>query len=159
MSNALNSSGDFPYVPASSTWVNPNSFDGNYSRILEKGESNSYWLYFMPSGVVTTGFYRSEYYDLSSTKAVIPGRWTFVVGTYDGQRLRIYIDGKPSGSRSASGAPAQTSDPLVIGWKFNGVGWDHFDGLMDDVRILDRAATFPEVQEMMRSRTSDSVRQ
>lgn len=72
-------------------------------------------------------------------------QWHHVAGTYDGATLRLYIDGEPAGSASYGGRVAESPYPLKIGSS----GYDDarlFDGLIDDVRIWNRALSADELR-------------
>ena len=97
-------------------WVFPTSISGG-NRIVEKGSSNSYWLDVNPSRQVVVGFYDGAYHDLLDPGILAINTWHFVAGTYDGSVLRLYVDGVLVNSMPLVSRPAQTAEPLVIGWK------------------------------------------
>lgn len=134
-------------------WVNPDYFFGG-NRIVEKGNSNSYWLDINPNNNTVIGFYDGAYYDLISKNTIALNKWSFIVGTYDGALLKIYINGTLNNSRSISSQLYQSAQPLVIGWKYNGITADHYSGLMDDIRIYNRALSAKEIQ-LLADRPSD----
>lgn len=66
------------------------------------------------------------------------GVWTHAAAVYDGQAMRLYLNGSPVGSLAKSGAVA--ADPAIDAAVGNHPGGGRpFDGLIDDVRIYDRA--------------------
>lgn len=74
------------------------------------------------------------------------GRWVHLAGTYDGQVLRIYMDGEEEGVMERSGPVRPNTFPLVLG-SF-AVGHDaHFTGLLDEVKLYDRALSGEEVRQ------------
>ena len=75
------------------------------------------------------------------------GRWSHLALTYDGKTLRLYEDGTPISSRAISGTILRTKDPLWIGG--NRPYGEHFEGLIDDVRVYDRALSASEVRAAM----------
>ena len=103
-----------------------------------------------------TGHYRltlggtfGNYLDSGRTPAV--GQWQHVAATYDGTTARIYVDGVADGEhdlhRRTSATPtpggsAPTARPPA----------GFFDGLVDNVRIYDRALSPSEIQLDMASR-------
>jgi hypothetical protein len=69
--------------------------------------------------------------------------WTHLAATYDGATLRLYVNGAQQATRAVTG-PLQTSaGPLRIGG--NGVWDEWFAGLIDDVRVYNRALSPTEV--------------
>jgi hypothetical protein len=75
------------------------------------------------------------------------GRWTHLAVTYDGGRYRLYVGGRQASSRSASGAILRTTDPLWIGG--NHPYGEYFRGVIDEVRVYDRALSRSEVVAAM----------
>ena len=71
--------------------------------------------------------------------------WSHVAATYDGAALRLYVDGAPAGSTAVTGSMAVTSGVLRIGG--NNLWNEWFSGLIDEVRIYDRALSQAEIQE------------
>jgi hypothetical protein len=81
------------------------------------------------------------------------GNWVHAVGTYDESagEYRLYINGELVGVSSDSFGPADAdnSQPYTIGaTMIDGSPSNHFDGLIDDVRIYDRALSPSEVFEL-----------
>jgi hypothetical protein len=70
--------------------------------------------------------------------------WTHVASVYDGSKVTCYINGEESGSASRTGNLINTGDDLVIG----GYDAEQFNGMIDDVRIYDRALTAGEIAEI-----------
>jgi hypothetical protein len=69
------------------------------------------------------------------------GRAYHIVGTYDAQGMRLYVDGALAGERPTGGVPLRTSgEALQIGRGLTGGRFD-FDGTIDEVAIYDRALT------------------
>ena len=85
------------------------------------------------------------------SRSLSVGSWYHVVGIYDQQNLSIYIDGVIDGSNNIGAiTPYTGSAPLRIG---NILHTDHggagvFDGVIDDVRIYNRALTDVEVSQL-----------
>lgn len=70
-----------------------------------------------------------------------PGTWVHVVATYDGRTMRLYRDGVLVDSNNTGAMPLPTADvPFKVG--------QGFEGLLDDVRIYDRALSPTEVQSL-----------
>jgi len=71
-------------------------------------------------------------------------RWYHVTGVYDGNNVRIYVDGMLEGETPLQGTVKSNSDPLTIGSHTGGSG-EYFDGMVDDVRIYNRALSESEI--------------
>ena len=128
------------------SWFNSKRLD-NAGRLVEKGASNSYWL-FLVSNRVNTGFFSSGYNNLLSSTTIQSGKWYYTCGVYDGNTLKIFIDGQLSNSRIEKKEPLHNNQPITIGWKYNGIKVDYFQGEIDDIRIYNRALSDSEIQEL-----------
>ena len=73
--------------------------------------------------------------------------WSFLASTYDGSVLRLYVNGVLVSSSAVSGSLAASSGVLRIGG--NGVWPEWFAGLIDEVRIYNRALSAGEIQSDM----------
>jgi len=63
--------------------------------------------------------------------------WSHLALTYDGATLRLYVNGTEVSSRAVTGDILRTNDPLWIGG--NHPYGEYFQGLIDEVRVYDRA--------------------
>ena len=73
--------------------------------------------------------------------------WTYVAFTYDGANLRLFINGTQVATRAATGAIQTTNNPLWIGG--NSPYGEYFRGLIDEVRVYNRALAQADVQADM----------
>lgn len=88
----------------------------------------------------------------SSANALTLNTWTHVAGTFDGNELKCYVNGNLEGTLSFIGTIApSTAYPLALGRLADPVyGPDrYFDGVMDEVRIWNRALSQAELQAGM----------
>ena len=69
--------------------------------------------------------------------------WTHLAATYDGATLRIFVGGSQSATLAVSGSILTSNNPLRIGG--NTIWSEWFSGLIDDVRIYNRALTAGEI--------------
>ncbi len=73
--------------------------------------------------------------------------WVHLAGAYDGQTIRLYRDGQQVASAAAPGAMQQCSASTTIGSNLS-QNAEFFPGLIDEVRVLDRALSAPEVKTL-----------
>ena len=69
--------------------------------------------------------------------------WTHLAVTYDGASLRLYVNGLQVGSKTQSGPLPVTNGSLRIGG--NAVWREYFTGLIDEVRVYNRALSRDEI--------------
>lgn len=139
-----------------SAWIRTTEPQGDYNYILAKGASGclaaSYGLYTGPNGGLM--FYIARNQGLSYTRSpdggasVWNGAWHFVVGTYDGSSVRLYVDGSQVGNGNLYNGPIVYDFPdndLFIGHYDKCQALD-FHGAVDSVQIYGRALTAPEIR-------------
>ena len=72
------------------------------------------------------------------------GSWTHVALTYDGAMLRLYVNGAAVASQPAAGTVEANTNPLRIGG--NVPYGEYFQGIIDEVRVYNRALSAAELQ-------------
>ena len=68
-----------------------------------------------------------------------------VAGTFDGQTMRVYMDGKACGTMARPGPLQPNSKMLCLG-NYDAGHAAHFTGLLDEVKLYGRALSADEVQ-------------
>lgn len=131
-------------------WVNPASASGWRTAILKESPTAlAYSLYSRnsanrPAAVINTG---GADVAATSSAAVALNVWTHLAATYDGSRLRLYVNGVENANLSSTGTLIPTASPLRIGG--NAVWGEYFKGMIDEVRIYNRALSAVEIQTDM----------
>jgi len=105
------------------------------------------------------GIWNGKYYNLSIQiedtgypvyiTDPVAGVWAHLALTYDGTTVRYYLNGEEIYTAQASGTLSKTYYPWQIG--ANGKNSNYFKGLIDDVRIYDRALSAAEIEELANS--------
>ena len=92
----------------------------------------------------------------NSVNSPIPGNWYHIIGTFDGTQHKIYVNGNLEGTVSYTGTFSTTDYPLIFGGYFYHILPTHpqeylqkylFNGIIDEVRIYNRALTAEEIKE------------
>jgi len=84
--------------------------------------------------------------ELDSNIAVNDGQWHYIVGTYDDPVVKVYVDGVEENTmRESSRLTGSTVGGLTIGQR----GGNIISGIIDEVRIYNRALTEPEILAAM----------
>jgi hypothetical protein len=145
-----------------SAWWNAVDFSGaGNNGLVDKGaadHSDPYYQYHL--GVTGTqyrgeghfGFWVAAGGKIASTDyaAWTAGRLYHLVGTYDGEEVRLYVDGELGHSAPASGPIAEYGKDLYIA-RFSNLereGVDFLPGTIEEVTIWDRALSADEVSEL-----------
>jgi hypothetical protein len=135
-------------------WVYVRSFPTTWPPIVKKNGSgaNEYTGYSLecydsgPQAVFSVCL-EGPLVGQSQGVAFSPGDWHFVVGVYDGEACRMYLDGVPSEPQPYTGQVIPSSNHLFIGRDpFNTTRY--FDGVIDDVCIFDRTLQFFEIEAL-----------
>jgi concanavalin A-like lectin/glucanase superfamily protein len=109
----------------------------------------------------STGFYRqllgvwSHIGEITGTwsravdTAVLPlGKWTYVVGTFDGSTIRLFKNGTLVDAAPAAGSPpAAGSVPLYIGSRWWLQSLQFFTGSVDDVALYPKALDAKRIEK------------
>jgi MYXO-CTERM domain-containing protein len=85
---------------------------------------------------------------ISPADQLTAGQWSHVSATYDGARMRIYLDGTEVASTAANGAvDASAAVPVAVGDQPQ--GGRAFGGLIDEVFFYTRALSATELAALM----------
>ena len=140
-------------------WVRPVSFTGvGNNAILEKpftSHSNPFYQYKLgvtgdsfsnlPASFIFSLAINGSYNFVSTnSNAWNPNNWYFVVGTYDGSIMRLYVNGIQVAVKAASGSISGYGQNLYIG-KVSNIN-KFTPGIFDDIRIYNRALVPSEIQ-------------
>ncbi len=147
------------YAISLTAWVKNSSFPTNVAqRFIAKAsdatEAGSYWVLGQTS---TSGqnrlFFRLKSGNMTRTLAASTGNlplnaWYHVAATYDGARMRLYLNGAEVGSLKKTGALSRgTGVPLHIGRSPEGS--NYMRGAIDDVRVYRSGLSKYEVSRII----------
>jgi hypothetical protein len=126
-------------------WIKPNTGYGElYPRIIQATGQFAFCI-------STGGFLRYHIYptvggdpDVASTIIIPVGEWTHVAATWDNEQLKLYINGEFNNSLTQAGPLNAFTGPLAIGGTTDQLR--QFNGLIDEVRIYNRALSAEEVR-------------
>jgi hypothetical protein len=99
-----------------------------------------------PDFILTIG---STCHECVATIGIYPNNWYFIVGTYDGSTMKIYVNGVLGKTLNVSGSISWNTQVPFIGHNTWG-GWAA--GVIDEVRIYNRALSASEIQSLYYSR-------
>jgi fibronectin type 3 domain-containing protein len=127
-------------------WVYATNWTGN-RRVLEKGNSDDQYRLLVENGV-----FKFDLTGVGTATTALPptAQWVHVAGTWNGSTMSIYYNGVLKTSVAAKGTNATTGDALVIGAKNgSGTAGDYCQGMLDDVRVYNRALSAAEISIVM----------
>jgi hypothetical protein len=120
-------------------WVKPAALLGWRTVIAKEGNEGAYALYATDLGPWPAGYVRinSEVEAVRWFRTLPLGEWSHIAMTYDGETMRLFVNGEEKESRAQTGPAMITNGQLSIGGHTAWGQW--FKGQMDDVRIYDVA--------------------
>ncbi len=124
------------------TW--PNNSDWA-SIILRKGDSNpNNWELEVNLGKVVMVLDDYDAYGIRGNTTLANNAWYHVAGTWDGEYVRVYVNGVLDNTPTARAAPIGTDTrDVYLGGRI--LSTDVTDGMVDDVRFYSRALTAAEI--------------
>ncbi|MDA1192162.1 MAG: LamG domain-containing protein [Candidatus Poribacteria bacterium] len=140
-----------------SVWVKIDNATGTYQMIAGKEgwPNRNYSMWVLPT-VVTFGFTSGANDVQMQGGDVVNDEWRHIVGTYDGEFLRAYIDGAFVKQQGAAGDPNTCACPFFIGSQPPGGGGPTV-GAIDEVAIFSHAVDEDEVAELFAGLTPLAV--
>jgi PKD repeat protein len=131
-------------------WVRPTAATSGWRNVLMKEQPGGavYELYAdTGSGKPAGGVYTTAENMVHGGSSLAPNVWSHVATTYDGTTQRLFVNGVEVASRAQVGPLRASSYPLRIGG--NNVWGEYFDGVIDEVRVYNRALAPSEIQKDM----------
>ncbi len=105
-----------------------------------------------PSGYVHIG--TSDNF-ITGGSALPLNTWSHLAATYDGSNLDIYVNGYLAGTLGMTGALTTSTGALRIGG--NSIWGEFFNGLIDEIRVYNRALNQAEIRSDMSTAIGGSV--
>ena len=137
-----------------SAWVHALDWTSN-RRVLQKGNTDSQYRLLIEGGELVW-----HIANVGRLETALPpvNEWFHLAATYDGTRMRVFVNGAQTGTLAATGAIPVTADPLYLGTKTPAsIAGDHLNGSLDDVRIYNRALKVTEIGTLAGLDLTDSL--
>ena len=130
-------------------WVNPSANTGWRSVILKESSNGfGYALYALNNASRPAGYvHTNSDIAVTGTAALPLNSWTHLALSFDGSTERLYVNGTQVRTGAVTGAMVSASGALRIGG--NSIWGEYFRGLIDEVRIYNRALAASEIQTDM----------
>ena len=128
-----------------SAWV---KWDGSSGENIIYNKENLYEAR-VSGGYVHYAWRPHWAWDGGTSFPITQDTWTYVTTVYDGHRQILYKNGQEVFSRSQSGSIGSNGNKLLIGARGSSNPRNFFGGLIDEVKIYDRALAENEIVEDM----------
>ncbi|HEX7278699.1 MAG TPA: LamG-like jellyroll fold domain-containing protein [Solirubrobacterales bacterium] len=133
-------------------WVRPTT-NGGWRSVLMKERGTTgmvYSLYSSNGSKPAVENFTGAETGVAGPTALSLTAWTHLAATYDATRLRLFVNGAQVASQALTASMPNTANPLRIGG--NAVWGDYFSGLIDEVRVYNRALTAAEITADMNAK-------
>jgi len=97
-----------------------------------------------PFGVIQVDVNHAAFWPTSG-KAVNDGYWHFVLVTYDGTTVKIYVDGKLDNSATSWNAASSNLLSATVNTKTNHIDFGGYNSLLKNVNFYDYALSDPSM--------------
>jgi len=134
-------------------WIYKNVGGQSFQRIVQKGNVNqAYGLLFESTTTLKARLYLGADTDFTLQTNFDTGKWKHVVMTYDSHYIKGYVDGVNVYTSADQNCTIGTiGHNLQIGRRGDGHTGTYFNGLIDDVRIYNRALSAEEIKLLYES--------
>ena len=113
--------------------------DGNYGLIIDRRG--------VPEAGLNIGGGRDNRFTVEAREPLTIESWSHLAMTYDGDTLRLFINGRPAGEKNVGRPRKPGTRGLAFGRRQDGFGDGyHFRGAIDEVRLYDRALTAEQIR-------------
>jgi hypothetical protein len=146
-------------------WINPNNLTG-YKTVICKENGSTNLSYALSANNSTSGTSNQRpdtririgttTSTATGTTKLVLNTWTHIASTYDGAVLRFYVNGTQVSTANVTGNMVTTTNMLRIGGS-TALGTQYFAGLIDEVRIYNKALTQAQIQADMNTPVAPDV--
>ena len=126
----------FAFLHKGSSWNSAVSLGGSVVSTTSSALATKSGKFYFNIGGTTT---------VSSTPTLVEGQWYHVVGTRTGTTMRLYIDSAVETSTSTSSQTVTNANVKKIGDDTDHSYDRHYEDLIDEVRLYNRALTQKEI--------------
>jgi regulation of enolase protein 1 (concanavalin A-like superfamily) len=136
-------------------WVYPTAL-GAWRDVVYKGDD----LYYLEAATPVSGACAGVGNSYTNGVLAAPGQlalnaWSHLASSYDGATLRLFVNGVQVASQAWPGPITVSALPLSIG--ADTLHGSHFAGLIDEVRVYNRALSIGEIQRDLNTPVAQSV--
>ena len=130
-----------------SVWARPDDGPDRERFLVSHGSWQNRWKLSMtpegrPRWTVRTS---TGVIDLDAPGSLVPEQFVHLAATYDGAEMVLYVDGVRAAAAAHAGPMPVVDLPLLLGQMLPGDAGYNFPGVLDDVRVYNRALTEAEV--------------
>jgi len=134
---------DFAAATKAVPWLVCKNFheeaDGNYGLTISRGG--------VPQAGLNIGGGRDNRFTVEAREPLAVEAWSHLAMNYDGDSLRLFVNGKPAGEKKVGRQRKPGSRGLAFGRRQDNFGDGyHFRGAIDEIRLYDRALSAEQIR-------------
>ena len=145
--------GDFNGTQSFSLQAYVKTTSTSYQRIISKWRKSDFdaqWTFNIDNGNIEFTRELDPWAVSSTSGALTLNKWHLITATYDGSKMRVYIDGQLEGELELGAISRGNDLNVIIGASYSNSSnfdtSDHFEGEMDEVSVWNRALTEQEIK-------------
>jgi len=139
------------------TWVNISTTDGAHTFVAKWNDNTNDYSYIFKdwdeSDKLSIELSKNFHNDLCALQSRSPlplDTWIHVATTFDGQAVKLYMNGQEENTSIVQGTIRNSQTDLIIGALYAGEGiLQHLRGMMDEIRIWNYARSPEEINDFM----------
>jgi len=137
-----------------SAWIKPSNAEGGYQGIVGSTTSGGFKMFIKRGKLAFKVTTNENGAKLPNEGMIQNDVWQMVTCTFDGSTMRMYINNEHIHNEPLNGTLKDRS-VAWIGWS----GWneEYFEGVIDDVRLFDRALTEQQVFSLFEGSNSNKT--
>jgi hypothetical protein len=138
-------------------WVKLQHTSGSQVFVNRGTAGGLFTMYLLDGNVRMLVEYADGQYTHANTPAPPANRWVHYLGTYDGQQIRLYVDGELVSTTAAAGRIPRSDARLYLG----ALAPDTrvLDGQLEDIRIWDRTLSADQAAQVARGDAAASLQE
>jgi len=132
-------------------WIKPNGVGWGIISGVSRSGNNTYDLAFSPDRLIDWCLWNGnkETWPFHSKSQLNLDEWHHITGFYNGSEVRIYINGVVDNTQGFDGELKHNGENFLIGTRTSDNL--HFKGVIDEVRVYNRALSEAEITRNMNS--------
>jgi PKD repeat protein len=137
-------------------WVKPSNVGNTWQSVVIKEQAGAASYYLSAAshfGGPAGGIFIGDEQIATANRPLVAEEWTHLATTYDGTVLKLYVNGTLAREHPVAGWIQQSDGVLRIGG--NSIWGEYFGGLIDEVRVYNRALAVDEIQLDMEQPVED----
>lgn len=136
---------DFTHGLTVAAFIQPDRLRGTQSVVRKRFDDSSSFVLAIEGRELRFGVRLASGRLAGVSAPIEAGRFSHVAATYDGERVRLYVDGALAGQARAKGQLARGAGPIFIG---NDADGRQFKGSIDEIWLDDSAASAATLAEL-----------